>query len=69
MISENRINQIISEEINKSDVESIVSRKLSSSYDSKEFKKAVKEITAEVIEDLYRTLWNRSSTWKGGVVK
>lgn len=69
MVSENRINQIISEEINKSDVESIVSRKLSSSYDSKEFKKAVKEITAEVIEDLYRTLWNRSSTWKGGVVR
>ena len=69
MISERRINEIIAEEINKTDVESIVSRKLSSSYDTKEFKKAVKEITAEVIEDLYRTLWNRSSTWKGGVVR
>ena len=69
MVSEERINEIITEEINKTDVESIVSRKLSSSYESREFKKAVKEITAEVIEDLYRTLWNRSSTWKGGVTR
>jgi hypothetical protein len=47
----------------------MISRKLGSSYDSKEFKKAVKQVSAEVIEDLYRTLWNRSSMWRGGVVK
>lgn len=69
MISESRINYIISEELNKNDVESIASRRISSSYDSREFKKAVKEITAEVIEDLFRTLYNRSSTWKGGVTR
>lgn len=69
MISESRINHIISEELNKNDVESIASRRISSSYDSREFKKAVKEITAEVIEDLFRTLYNRSSTWKGGVTR
>lgn len=67
MISDRRIDEIITEEINKTDVESIINRKLSSSYDSREFKKAVKDITAEVIEDLYKTLWNRSSMWKGGV--
>ena len=60
---------IINEELTKSEVESIVSNRLSSAYDTREFKKAVKEITAQVIEDLYRTLWNRSSTWKGGVTK
>ena len=59
----------IDEELTKSEVESIVSNRLSSAYDTREFKKAVKEITAQVIEDLYRTLWNRSSTWKGGVTK
>ena len=73
MITDEKIKRItrsvINEEISKNDVESIVSRKLSSSYDSRDFKKAVKEITAEVIEDLYRTLWNRSSTWKGGVTR
>jgi hypothetical protein len=29
----------------------------------------VKEIVADAIEDLYRTLFNRSSSWRGGVVK
>lgn len=69
MISDTRIRDIINEEISKAEVESIVSNRLSSAYDSKDFKKAVKEISAEVIEDLFRTLWNRSSTWKGGVTR
>ena len=69
MVSENRIREIINEEINKTEVESIVSNRLSSAYNSRDFKKAVKDITADVIEDLFRTLWNRSSTWKGGVTR
>lgn len=69
MVSDRRIKQIINEEISKTEVESIVSNRISSAYDSKDFKKAVKEITAEVIEDLFRTLWNRSSTWKGGITR
>ena len=69
MVSDNRISEIINEEINKTEVDSIVSNRLSSSYNTREFKRAVKDITAEVIEDLFRTLWNRSSTWKGGVTR
>ena len=69
MISENRIREIINEELSKTEVESIVSNRISSSYNSRDFKKAVKDITADVIEDLFRTLWNRSSTWKGGVTR
>lgn len=69
MISDSRIREIINEEISKTEVESIVSNRISSAYDSRDFKKAVKDITAEVIEDLFRTLWNRSSTWKGGITR
>ena len=69
MINESRIDKIISEEISKTDVERTVANKLASSYDSREFKRAVKEIVADAIEDLYRTLFNRSSSWRGGVVK
>jgi hypothetical protein len=69
MISENRIREIINEEISKTEVESIVSNRLSSAYNSRDFKRAVKEVTAEVIEDLFRTLWNRSSAWKGGITR
>lgn len=69
MVSDKRISQIINEEISKTEVESIVSNRLSSAYDSRDFKKAVKEISAEVIEDLFKTLWNRSNSWKGGITR
>jgi predicted site-specific integrase-resolvase len=69
MISEDRIRQIINEEISKTEDESIVSNRISSAYNTRDFKRAVKEVTAEVIEDLFRTLWNRSSTWKGGITR
>ncbi len=69
MISNDKIGHILREEISKLDVENMVSNKLSSSYDSREFRRAVKKVAAEVIEDLYKTLWNRSSTWKGGITK
>ena len=69
MISENRINRIISEEISKAEMNSIISSKISSLYDSKEFSRKVKEIVADSIEDLYRTLFNRSSSWRGGITR
>ncbi len=69
MVTNKRKKNTIREDISKGDVESIVNKRISSSYDSRDFKKAVKEIAADVIEDLYRTLWNRSSTWRGGVVR
>ena len=69
MISDKRISQIINEEISKTEVESIVSNRISSAYDSRDFKKAVKEISAEVIEDLFKTLLNRSNSWKGGITR
>jgi hypothetical protein len=69
MISEKRLNQIITEEISKTDVEGIVSRKIDSMYDSRDFKKEVKKIVADVLEELYRTLWNRSNMWKGGLTR
>lgn len=68
-ISENRIDQIITEELSKSEVNSIVASKISSSYDTREFERKVKEIVADAIEDLYKTLFNRSSSWKGGVIR
>lgn len=67
MISENRIDKIISEEINKADVENIVSRKINSEYSSRDFDKAVRKVVTDTIEDLFKTLWNRSSSWKGGL--
>ena len=62
-----KLMELVTEELSRSDVESAISRKLSSSYDSSDFKSAVRKVTADVIEDLYKTLWNRSSSWKNGI--
>lgn len=69
MVSDKRIDRIINEEISRADVESIVSRKIDSSYDSRDFDKAVRKVVADTVEDLFKTLWSRSSTWKGGIKK
>jgi hypothetical protein len=55
------------EELSKSDVSSMIDRKLSSSLDSKDFKKKVKELSAEVVNDLFKILWQRNSFWKNSV--
>lgn len=68
-ISKERVREVLQEELSKVEVESMIANKMSSSYNSREFKKVVKDIVADVIEDLYRTLWNRSSTWKGGITR
>lgn len=68
-MNEQRIRQIINEELTKAEVESMISRKIDSSYNSREFEKVIKDITAKVIENLFKTLWNRSSSWKGGAVQ
>lgn len=59
----------VNEELTKNDVNSIFSERMSSTYRSREFEKAVREISAEVISDLFKTLWNRDSSWKSGVKK
>ncbi len=68
-LDSNMLMQLVTEELTRSDVDSAISRKLSSSYDSSDFKSAVRKVAADVIEDLYKTLWNRSSTWKNGVTR
>lgn len=36
---------------------------------SREFQQRVKEISAEVIEELYKTLWQKKSFWSSSVKK
>ena len=62
-----RIRQIIREELNKSDVNSIVSNKINSMYSSRDFKKNVKEIVADAISELCKVLWQKNGIWKPNV--
>ena len=50
------LHKIIKEEISKADVEKIVNSKLSSTLDSRDFKKTVKELATDVVSEVFRTL-------------
>lgn len=69
MITENRINQIIKEELSKTDVNSLIKSKIDSEFSSKEFEKRVKEITAKSISELFKALWQRDNFWKSSVTR
>ena len=53
IINESVIKDIIEEELTRSDVNSIISDKMS----SQEFKKKVKELASEVVNELFKILW------------
>lgn len=63
IISENIVRGIIEEELTKSDVNSMISDKMS----SQEFKRKVKSITADVVNELFKILWQRNTLWKSSV--
>lgn len=63
-LTEEKLHNLIREELTKIEVTSIIKDKISSSIDSTEFKKKVKEISAEVVSNLFRTLWQQNNMWK-----
>lgn len=68
-INESKLQQIISEELSKSDVNSMISSKISSTLTSREFKQAVRTLSADVVNELFKLLWQRNNFWKTAVSK
>ena len=66
-MTDERIRQIIKEELSKADVNSMISSRISSSMDSADFKKAVKKLAAEVLKNWTRILWQRQSFWSSSI--
>ena len=61
------IRAFVCEELSRSDVRSIVDSEFRQLLNNKEFKRKVKEITTDVLEELYRTLYQSKSMWKSSV--
>lgn len=66
---EAKIVRMLNEELSKNEVQTMISSKISSSYGSKEFKQEVKEIAAKVVEELFKTLWQKKNFWKSDVTR
>lgn len=61
--------KLVVEEITKNEIKSMVQSDRESLLKSREFKVAVKEIAAGVIEELYKVLWTRKSFWADPIKK
>lgn len=59
-----KIDRVLIEEITKSEINSMIASKLQSNLDSSDFKKKVKEITADIVSNLFKTLWQQNNIWK-----
>ena len=63
-MTENKLKQIIKEELNKTEVRSMINSKLDEYLKEREFKKAVRGIVVDVIEEYFREMWRKSGFWK-----
>ena len=62
-----KLTQLINEELNKTEVMSLINKQFDAKMSSKEIEKKIKEISASVMEELFRVLWQRKSFWKDSV--
>ena len=65
-INENLV-KLITEELTKSDVSSMISNSIDSKLSSRDFEKKVKEIASDVLNELFKILWQRINMWKCSV--
>lgn len=68
VITESLLQKVIKEELSKSDVNAMINAKLDNQLNSREFKKKVKELAADVVSEIYKILWQRNSMWKSASV-
>jgi len=66
-MNESNIRKMVLEELSKSEVRSLINSKLESFVKEREFKKAVREITADVIEEFFREMWRKNGFWKNQI--
>jgi len=61
MIDREQIKQILREELSKTDSDKLLK--------SREFEQQVKTITAKVIEEFYKIMWQKKNFWSDSISK
>lgn len=67
MRDNNKLKSMIFEELTKNEIRSMISDKIDSSYSSRDFKKAVKDIAGDVIRELFKILWQQSNIYSSQI--
>lgn len=63
------IKRIIDEELSKSEVRNMIKQEIDTKLSSREFEKVVGEIASDVVNELFKILWQRNNFWKKSVTK
>lgn len=63
-MNENRIRHMVLEELSKQEVRNIINSKLNDYIKEREFKKAVRQVAADVLEDFFKEAWRKNGFWK-----
>lgn len=66
-MTEERLRQIILEELTRQDVKAMIDSKLDSYIKEREFKKKVRSIAVDVLEDLFKEMWRKNGFWKNSL--
>ena len=64
VLTESVIRKVVLEELTKGEVSSMIAAKIGDNMDSREFKKKVKELASDVVNEIFKILWQRNSFWK-----
>ena len=67
MVDRQEVIRLLNEEVSRGDVRDMISSAMDDIGDNREFKKAVKNIVADAIEEFLDNLWKRKAYWKGMV--
>lgn len=62
-------NRIIEEELKKTEVKSMIKGEIDSTLSSRAFEKKVGEIVSDVVNELFKILWQRNNFWKRSITK
>lgn len=67
-ITESQLKKLVNEDLTKNDVKSVVKGEISDYVGkNRAFEKRVKEITADVIKELFKTLWQKNNLYSADI--
>ena len=68
VLTENYLRSLLTEELTKGEISALIASKLDDNLNSRDFKKRVKEIAADVVNEIFKILWQRNSFWKQAAI-
>lgn len=63
-VSDKKIRQMLKEELSKQEVKNLIDSKLSEYVSNNEFKKKIRNMAVDVLDDFFREMWRKNGFWK-----